>query len=241
MPFWELTSKLLALSFDFGTYHDPPGRRFFDDAVEGEQSEDTLLVELPAQPPTHEEWDARGQLNYSIAVRTLIAAARAGHLRRLDPHYFPHAPESEDFGIRNMISPFAVRALLPYWVAVDDWHQRGWINKSWGGAPVALRVRLSHESLWFGSTTPSMPRADRHLTGEEVQTMEYDLQDEGAADVASADLEPAYAYLFWLNQDPELAQQVADAWNAAVDRGAADAEQCRCDQCRSLLQGYSSE
>lgn len=38
-------------------------------------------------------------------------------------------------------------------------------------------------------------------------------------------------YLPWLEQDADLAQRVADAWNAVVERGEADLAKCCCLQC----------
>lgn len=42
---------------------------------------------------------------------------------------------------------------------------------------------------------------------------------------------PVYSYFNWLRWDAELAQQVADAWNAVVDRGGTELLQCYCPKC----------
>lgn len=42
---------------------------------------------------------------------------------------------------------------------------------------------------------------------------------------------PTDGYLVWLRDDAELAQRVADAWNAVVERGGADLIQCYCPKC----------
>lgn len=42
---------------------------------------------------------------------------------------------------------------------------------------------------------------------------------------------PFEQYLLWLRGGAELAQQVADAWNAVVKRGKTDAIHCHCHTC----------
>lgn len=49
-------------------------------------------------------------LNLSIASRTIISAARGGHLRRLTVRGLHVEP------------PFAIRALMPCWVRVKFWN-----------------------------------------------------------------------------------------------------------------------
>lgn len=43
--------------------------------------------------------------------------------------------------------------------------------------------------------------------------------------VKRKDLRYVQRYLTWLKEDKELARQVADAWNAIVERGEADVVQ----------------
>lgn len=51
-----------------------------------------------------------------------------------------------------------------------------------------------------------------------------------AIELAGEERQPIELYLPWL-EEAELAQQVADAWNAVVDRGEADVVKCWCDLC----------
>lgn len=38
-------------------------------------------------------------------------------------------------------------------------------------------------------------------------------------------------YFIWLEEDEELAQQVADAWNSVLKLGQSDAPSCLCGRC----------
>lgn len=53
--------------------------------------------------------------------------------------------------------------------------------------------------------------------------------------------QPVARYLPWLEEDAELAQQVADVWNAIVEHGKADALECECFSCHGhrLLQSMA--
>lgn len=214
VPFWELTSNLVGLSFDFGT------KRHFEDLTADEQDEQALLIELPAQPPTHEDWEARGTLNYQIAVRTVIAAATS-HLRSLD------IDVAEYSRVHTMQSPFAVRALLPFWINIQHWGEWDTLLDDWPAEAKALRHALAHASRWLNASSEALaPRSTRQLAGSDVQ------------DLLLADSQDDYSpygcisyYLPWLHKDKELAQQIASAWNAVVERGEADVVKCKCSRC----------
>lgn len=190
-----------------------------EDLVVGEQDEAALLTELPQTPPAHEIWEALAALNFAIATRTIVAAARGGRLRELDADFFTHDS--------NLDGPFAVRALLPCWVGIQDW-TGGWCEcwtkdsykQNWMVAARALRPALARASLRLGRASSSGPRAQRQLRRQDVQAL------------LTAHLEGVNAYngialyLEWLHEDSELAERVADAWNAVVERGAADVHMC---------------
>lgn len=146
---------------------------------------------------------------------TVITAVRGGQLRRL----------SLAHGVRQL---FLIPALLPYWVGLD--HFSG-LN-----APASLRPRLAHVSLWLGSASDSKPREHRRLTAQDVQGLRLYFKTENMIAV-SADThlqhQPFEPYLVWL-EDKDLAQQVADTWNAVVQRGGANLRKCCCKKCEGM-------
>lgn len=176
-----------------------------------EQGEAALAsFELPIELPVDE--DARRALAISVASRTSIAAARGGQLRYLRSH-------------NGFQPPFAVRALLPYWVNLED--QRTLKGhgiemqaiEDWERAAMSLRPLLSHVSRWLGFP---IPRHSRLLTGKEVQSMHAYFQGSNWPNLTA----PLWKnnpqnraeehrlrndYLRWLSRDSQLAQQVADA------------------------------
>lgn len=242
MPLWELTSGLATLSLSLGEDRD------FQDAVtEGEQTEDILTsFELPQQPPAYRDYRARGALRYAVAARAIVSAARGGHLRHLDIDY-----DGADHGFGEMTlyndnieGPFAVRTLLPFWVGIDSWSREAWRSEAlfgWPGAAQSLRPLLAHASLWLGSITPTIPRDDRHLTRQNIQMLPTYFKQEGARlrDAFKRECRqprhpcPIEQYLPWL-EDAELAEQVAGAWNAVVERGGVDKVVCQCKRCRAM-------
>lgn len=192
-----------------------------------EQLESTFTsFEPPNELPTTQEGIVA--LGDSIAARTIIAAGRAGHLKR-----FGYAREN------GTQAPFNVRTLLQFWVGIEGWGFEGQ-PKPWHGAAMSLRPILSHASLWLGTAVGqvsfSTPREDLLLTGEEVQTLQAYFDKEGIPKVVKGSYKepfPISRYLPWLAEDAELAQQVADAWNEVVRRGEVDLGiRCCCAKCR---------
>lgn len=189
-------------------------------------------------------------MNYSIIFRTIIAAARGGRLRQLFL-----SPE-----VAMMHELFAVRSLLPLWIAIEDWgpwseHMHKLSRppmpavqaKQYYQAARTLRVVLAHASLWLPSASTGA-RYSRRLTRDEVQSLRGyfvklasgslplaftlvtvdELKGEVRSPLAVFDL-----YLPWLQRDAQLAQKVADAWTAVVDRKEADVVKCECEQCEA--------
>lgn len=106
-------------------------------------------------------------------------------------------------------------ALWPYWVNLDY---------AYGCNTLAsLRPLLAHASLWLGSTSDSGRRETRKLTGQDVQSLPSYFKKEGMPasrdDLYYHGHQPLAPYLPWL-EDTDLAQRIADAWNAVIHRGA---------------------
>lgn len=169
---------------------------------------------------------ASDALHYAVATRMIVAAARRGQLKRLR------------LDKRDLDSPFAIRALLPYWVGIERW---GYVSDADGylGAAVSLRRLLAHASLWLQASSDSTTRNNRILTRQDVQSLHSHFNTEGIPKVLGrggifampiSTKTPVKLYLPWL-QDEELAQEVADAWNRVVDQGEAEKVECRCDKC----------
>lgn len=240
MPYWELASTLRQLSIGY-IY------RYWWIGTEAEISdelEEALLtsVKLPSLP-------FRGSmeetLHCDIANRTIVAAARGGNLRQL----------LLSSAIAVSQKSFAVRALLPYWVAIDDFgswethmcRAEGW-QKQWYHAARTLRTVLAHCSLWLEESHIGA-RNSRLLTREDVQALRgyfsrftaetlpkaftFTILQGSARKIITRPFAIFGLYLPWLEEDAELAQQVADAWNAVVDRGEADVVKCKCEQCEA--------
>lgn len=223
MPFWELASSLVGLSIKFSSWALSAPRYSHKGETKSEQYEAALTKDLPAEPPAYGDHEASYSHNYSIVVRTVIAAARGGRLRKL-------RIANDEGGINHaMISPFAVRDLLPYWVAIQDWVHTG--GDEYVTVAEALRRVLAHASLWLDKASTWKPRATRLLTRQDVQTLQHASRWEPDSPYATIAL-----YLPWLCEDEELAGQVADAWNAVVQRGQADTvgRNCMCRRCRHL-------
>lgn len=254
MPFWDISRDLEELSFK--RFYRAPFEEThvnFSEQV-SEQDESTLAsFQLPTELPT----DKGGilELHNSIATHTIIAAARGGKLKQLAFN-------------GHIQRPFAVRALLPYWVRLDEWNIPGYRQGYMAAAPL-LRPLLAHASLWLGTAEEHEDRHDRRLTREEIQTLKQyceshgvpklrqplafleeedeDQDEEGHQELAEEQQEqgsktqqakpedpnlnqPIELYLPWL-EDAELAQQVANAWNAIAERGEADLVKCECEKC----------
>lgn len=169
-------------------------------------------------------------LHLSIAARTVTVAARGGQLTTLD------------FETSPLHTPYAVRTLLPFWIDIESWtfdmHEYEIREDDWSGilfvywahAAATLRHVLAYASRHL------ITREDRLLTCEDVRALLRHSDDATFKQQAyhsiwyhsynpdARDTQEAYIkiYLRWLAEDAELAQQVANAWNAVVERGEAD-------------------
>lgn len=224
MPFWELAPRLQAFSFTVGDGFGGSGegsQECFEAALTADEQQ------LPVWRDEHFRIDKQDCERYHIAAgyRTLFAAARGGQLRRLHLPYALH-------------DSFAVRALLLYWVHIEDWDHR-W-STPWMSAAMALRPLLAHASLWLGTATASGPRSDRHLTMQEVRSLHSYFKDQRIPDFtnapknAIAPTETIDRYLPWLAEDGPLAQEVAQAWSDVVEKGEAGKVKCLCGMCATL-------
>lgn len=203
--------------------------------AEGQFELELSSFELPSEAAFSR--DAKIAIHFSIAARTIITAAKSGNLKSLRcSSVVQHA--------------FAVRALLPRWVAIgcDMRMPRGMdkysgsASSGWLGAATSLRPLLAHVSLWLGVAQDGSARQERTLTSFEVQALNDTLGkglpkiiDTDSYGLPDAPSQPIAHYLPWLAEDEELSQRVADAWNAVVDRGQADERRCSCERCWKQL------
>lgn len=251
-PLWEISSQVESLSLETRT--DPDRLVAWDSdrrklAKTDEVSEEDLIL-VEDDPHSH---TTQLGAHYSLMYRTIASAARGGKLRRL------MLPE---FSIQK---PFAVRALVPCWVNIEEWdladvRDRPFStpSKCWRDAASALRPALAHASFWLLETEAS--RKSRLMTYNDVQSLlALFTTEEGTPDFTGerqiytahfawvrlspdspAHNVPAFGrslvdlYLPWVVKDASLAQQVADAWNAVVERKEADKVKCRCAKCNAL-------
>lgn len=187
-----------------------------------EQEESNLTsFELPQDAPT-EPADI-DSLHVSIFAKTIITAARGGKLRCIRLN-----------GSGGWQYAFAIRALLPHWVDLEDFYQRRLQDVLWESAARLLRPLLTHASLpqrHNTSTGATNDAHDRRLTVQDVQQLQPLKLDKWPEDYSKGTLE---LYLQWLKEDETLAGLVADAWNAVVKRGEADLIECPCDTCRPV-------
>lgn len=225
VPLWELAGNLqdLELSIFLSEAHV--------DLV-GEHDEAELAsFELPESLPTDgEEMEV---LHAHVASRTIIAAARGGQLRRL-------SAGSE----HDLEPPFTNRALLPYWIDIEEWDVQGGAY-GWMIAASTLRRLLAHASLWINTEPHAAARQDRHLACQDIQLLDWLYSDDNMPSIAplrdDMESQPVEFYLPWLERDAALAQQVADAWNVVLERGGADDQPCRCSRCQDYLGWRSGE
>lgn len=168
---------------------------------------------------------AESRYNVAIACHMVIAATRGGQLKRLDPTWI-------------VKSPFAVRALMPYWLQVEEW---AYTMGSWADAASLLRPFLVHASQrrdWLRASGSTV-NPDRHLTHEDLHAVQAYFENGGGLarwpGLSLTSHRPVFEhYLPWLVQDADLAQQVLDVWNAIVERGEADKVRCPCEPCLTL-------
>lgn len=235
---WELVHKVKYLSLG-GSSHDGYHRDFDEDEVQEHAfpSEEQLLsFELPATCFSG-SIEAAQELMDSIARRTLVTAARGSGLRRL---------ALDRIHEKMLWKCFAIPSLLPCWVGINEWATYSRSKPvPWLGAAIALRPALAHTTQALDAAQSGLRGADgvRLLEVAEVQAMHSHLErmpvvckpdwnDKGP--VWGPELEPATPfahYLAWLRDDAELARQVAEVWNAIVERGEADMVRCYCSKC----------
>lgn len=230
MPLWELGPKLKELKLDFCFLeheHQEFVRNTSFFGTDELREEALASFELPSIPWAGSQEEAK-ELIYRVVFRTVIAVSRGARLTclLLPPETIQH--------------PFAVRALLPSWVDVVDWAPAKPSElpiKRWYEAAATLRSALSHASFWKHGQI-ARPSHDQHLTREDMQSLRvyyttmkhlpgfrFDL-------IYAEDPCPVVdLYLPWLEEDAELAQRVADTWNAIVRRGEANAVVCDCGPC----------
>lgn len=225
VPLCQIAPKLTYLAVDMGTMDS-------DMPASGEQFEKVLIpLDDPAElledlREDHSRWTARDKFTMAVARRIIIAAAKGGRLRHLEPDV-------------STTHPLAIRSLMPYWVRVESWGKYYEYQADWYQAAILLRPLLSHASLWLGPTTASGIR-DRQLTAQDVQALHTHFKGKGASELPTL-LKPSRVatetiqrYLPWLSEDAELARRVADAWNAVVECGEADKVKCQCKRCLTL-------
>lgn len=169
----------------------------------------------------------------------MVVAAKGLRLRRLILNH------DVDMGLWK---PFAVRTLLPGWVGIAQWgrFEETFEQCDFGGLPgweyaaVRLRRSLSHMSKLRIITQASSAAAgaSRLLTRSAVQAMHEEFKTSGLPPLENQEAvralgkyEAMWWYFRWLREDVKLAQQVADAWNAVVERGEADLCECYCLKC----------
>lgn len=196
MPFWNLTRNLRHLDLHLAESSSFVSKQ----ALEEQDEEACTAFELPTEPLVSPE--ARCSLHNLITCRTVAAAARSGHLQTLS--------------CLQADAPFAVRALLPHWIALKkDYLENG----DWQITLDRLRALLSHASLWLGTAPISGPRQDPELTPQEIQQLSSYLNNAQALDLKErlheSEMHLLECCLSWL-QDAELARRAADAWKSGL-------------------------
>lgn len=229
VPYWELCRSLEALSLSVDSRH------YRDRVHPGLEELALMKFELPSELPDCTAWQARAELNRAVAHRVLVTAVRGGRLRFLDIDYdvANHRLEDEAVHEKNILTPFAIPTLLPFWAQIEEWGIEP--TPGWPGAAESLRPLLAHASLWLHS--PSGPRIERCLTRQDVQLLSTQYQDEhvpvrDTSKLYKRDERPIALYLTWLH-DAQLAEEVADAWNGVVRSGGADLVKCLCAKCKA--------
>lgn len=216
VPLWEISHKLetLWLITTDGHALNSPGV-----GIESLEESTITAFNIPAEVPT--DPFAIKVMHEAIASRMIVAAVRGGQLRMLE------------VGNLAVEAPFAVPALLPYWMSINTPLE----NKSYWSLAVERFPRiLAHVSLWHGAAHGAARRKDRTLTRGDIQSLHSVYISEGVPEVEGIGVEDTTnertsSHLLWLRDDAELAQQVADAWNAVVERGKLKDIKRYCERC----------
>lgn len=236
VPLWELSTGLQALSLDVINYspcrHEGTGEVTEDSLTAAEG----LLQRRIAQMSSDDVEQGRNEdLHHdAIACRMIIAAAQGGRLKRLT---FTHGLEL----------PFAVRALVPYWVHIEDWGRHLYPRESWIRTARLLRpflAHLSHRQNWIEPPSISDARNDRRLTHHHLQSLPAcfaDVYYSGEVRHAGNFFHDTVdVYLRWLAEDEEVRAGVLEAWNSIVDRGEEDKVKCSCLSCGAIYAAHDS-
>lgn len=222
VPYWDLASNLECLLIGRVASGGDSG------PMEEQTEASVTSYQVPSQLPTGLEYEddmERIAIHQAVIARTIVAAVKGGRLRRLD--------------VQGVQLPFSIRALLPSWVSIDLVEHALYYDRyaGWMGAAKLLRPCLFHASVWLETTPISGTTHNRLLTAADVQGLRSTWQsDEAPRNPAMQwpDKPRIREYLSWLEQDPELAEQVAAVWNSVVARGEADAVRCSCELCEAL-------
>lgn len=190
------------------------------------EEEEATIAAIEAHPWSLSAYDeslqagndqAREAFHIATACRTIVSAARGGQLKRLAPDEYSHQ------------YPFRIRALLPYWVRIEDWgaattsRAEGWIR-----AAVSLRSFLAHASLhkdWSSPTSGTKANVDRLLTREDLRRLlVYFANAERSRHWHKGGSYESVVekYLPWMTEDVELGHQVLDTWKIVAESGQAD-------------------
>lgn len=177
----------------------------------------------PENPDDADECNAREAVHIATGCRTIIAAAKGGHLKRLDP------------GAHRHEYPFKIPALVPHWLQIEDWgavkpfnQKKDWVTSKWLGAAMALRPFLAHASLrkdWLAPKSGLDAAESRLLTRQDLRAlMNYfdNAESPTPEHLVKASRPVITLYLPWIIWDRKLAQRVLDAWAGIVKRGEAD-------------------
>lgn len=171
VPFWELGPMVQSLSLQVGTRSGFLYGQEAQYAETGEISEQDLKVIVSSSSIFA---DHQMEMHVFAVHRTIAAAARGGKLKRL---VLPQG---------SIQKPFAVRALLPYWIGVEERYIRDysrfdnmWMSlyERWSTAASTLRPALAHASRWLPRSTP-----DGFLTRKDVQALHAYFAIQGSLD-----------------------------------------------------------
>lgn len=204
------------------------------DEVTSESDFPSFRAPYSKYPLPESEAQSNDALHYSMACRTVVAAAKGGRLRSLD------------LTCEKVQEPFAMRNLVPAWVRVAisnandfegnysqvDRNEEEFEVMRWICAAARLPRALAHASLWLPHPHSALARDSRLLTPKDIQLMLSHFKtcnfDDGTGRIMTE------LYLRWFEEDEKLAQRVSDAWNAVVKRGKAGMMRCKCSKCKSV-------
>lgn len=109
-----------------------------------ERDEEATVEAIEAEPLAYsaymgwarnDERRATEAVHFRIAERTVIAAAQGGNLRSLDPST-AYCQDHQYWA--------KIKALMPYWLDIEDWGAADSTEGYWEGAAVDLRRFFAH-------------------------------------------------------------------------------------------------